>query len=66
MLNETFRVEDGVLIRSVIPRRGTPYEHACTEAVYEDVAYEIVQSGSAHNDAARHRYARRFASYPAW
>jgi hypothetical protein len=48
--NDTFRIENGVLIRSVVPRRGKgeAYEHACTESVYKDVAYAIEQSGSAH------------------
>lgn len=38
---ESFRIEHGALIRSVIPRKGKPYEHACTLAVYEAVAHAI-------------------------
>jgi hypothetical protein len=41
--NDTFRIENGVLIRTVVPRRGKggAYEHACTLAVFEDVAHAI-------------------------
>jgi predicted Rossmann fold nucleotide-binding protein DprA/Smf involved in DNA uptake len=39
--HDTFRIEHGALIRSVIPRKGKPYEHACTLAVYEAVAHAI-------------------------
>ena len=48
-LNETFAVDgpSGVLLRRVVPRRGTPYEHACTKQVYDDVAYAIEQLGNA-------------------
>lgn len=45
--NDTFRIENGVLIRSVVPRRGKggAYEHACTEGVFKDVAFAIEQRG---------------------
>ena len=48
-LNETFAVDgpSGALLRRVVPKRGTPYEHACTKQVYDDVAYAIEQMGSA-------------------
>jgi len=48
-LNETFLVDgpSGALLRRVVPRRGTPYEHACTKQVYDDVAYAIEQMGKA-------------------
>ncbi len=48
-LNETFIVDgpSGALLRRVIPKRGTPYEHACTKQVYDDVAYAIEQMGNA-------------------
>ncbi|MCL4198919.1 MAG: hypothetical protein KJZ69_15635 [Phycisphaerales bacterium] len=48
-LNETFIVDgpSGALLRRVIPKRGTPYEHACTKQVYDDVAYAIKQMGNA-------------------
>jgi hypothetical protein len=46
---ETFAVDahSGSLLRRVTPRRGAPYEHACTKAVYDDVAYAIEQLGNA-------------------
>jgi len=43
---EAFAVEDGFLVRRVVPKRGTPYEHTCTEQVYKDVAYAIEQLGA--------------------
>ncbi len=48
-LDETFIVDgpSGALLRRVVPRRGTPYEHACTKQVYDDVAYAIEQLGNA-------------------
>src|SRR5688572_3731001 len=44
--DENFTVEDGLLIRSVIPsptsrRESKPYVHTCTQQVYEDVAHAI-------------------------
>jgi len=44
--DETYSIQDGVLFRRVVPRRGTPYEHTCTERVYKDVAYAIEQLGT--------------------
>jgi hypothetical protein len=44
---DTFAVEGGALIRRVVPRRGSPYEHACTEQVYKDVAFAIEEMGAA-------------------
>ena len=38
---ESFRVEDGFLVRRVTPKRGEPYEHRCTLATYEAVAHAI-------------------------
>ncbi|MCL4199368.1 MAG: hypothetical protein KJZ69_17895 [Phycisphaerales bacterium] len=48
-LNEIFIVDgpSGALLRRVVPKRGTPYEHACTKQVYDDVAYAIEQMGNA-------------------
>lgn len=41
---ESFRIEGGLLIRSVIPARGRePYEHSCEQAVYEEVAHTITE-----------------------
>jgi hypothetical protein len=41
MPSDTFRIEHGTLIRTVVPRKGKPYEHACTLAVYEAVCHAI-------------------------
>lgn len=39
--NETFSVREGVLTRSVVPKRGVPYTHTCDQDVYEQVALAI-------------------------
>ncbi len=39
--NQTFAVEDGFLVRRVVPRRGQPYEHRCVLDAYESVAHAI-------------------------
>lgn len=44
---ETFVVEDGHLVRKVIPRRGEPYEHRCPLASYEQIAHAIEETGEA-------------------
>lgn len=46
---ESFAVDavSGALLRRVVPRRGQPYEHACTRAVFEEVAHAIDLMGSA-------------------
>lgn len=39
---ETFRVDEGgALVRSVVPKRGEPYEHRCDKDVFEAVANAI-------------------------
>ena len=38
---DSYRVEGGTLIRRVVSRGGTPYEHACTLKVFEAVAHAI-------------------------
>ena len=38
---ESFRVEDGHLVRRVTPKRGEPYEHRCELATYEAVTHAI-------------------------
>ncbi len=43
----TFAVEDGHLIRRVVPRRGEPYEHRCPRKAVEQVAHAIDESGDA-------------------
>ncbi len=44
-LNETFQVEDGYLIRKVVPRRGEPYQHGCSRTSFEQVAHAIDELG---------------------
>lgn len=39
--DETFAVEDGFLVRRVVPRRGRPYEHRCPADAFENVAWAI-------------------------
>lgn len=38
---ESFAVEDGFLVRRVVPRRGAPYEHRCPLDAYEAVANAV-------------------------
>ncbi|MBX3403849.1 MAG: hypothetical protein KF699_10615 [Phycisphaeraceae bacterium] len=47
--SDTFRIESGTLIRSVVPRRGRggTYEHACTLKVFEAVCHAIDELGGA-------------------
>ena len=45
-LDETFAIEDGMLVRRVVPTRGNPYAHSCTKTVYDDVAWAIEQAGA--------------------
>ena len=39
--NETFSVRESVLTRSVVPKRGTPYQHTCDQDVFEAVTHLI-------------------------
>jgi hypothetical protein len=41
MIDETFSVEQGQLVRRVVPRRGRPYEHRCTPETFQEVAHRI-------------------------
>lgn len=41
--DETFAVEDGALVRRVVPRRGQPYEHRCPQAAFEAAAHAIAE-----------------------
>lgn len=45
---ETFTIEDDLLVRRVVPhpRRGEPYQHTCTKKIFDDVAYAIEQMGA--------------------
>lgn len=47
ILAESFSVDRDHLVRSVVPRRGTPYEHRCPRSAYEEVAHaaEEMRSG---------------------
>ena len=45
-LHETFSVDRGDLVRSVVPARGTPYQHRCSLASYEAVAHAAEEIGS--------------------
>ena len=42
---ETFEVADGHLVRKVVPRRGTPYEHRCPLAAFEQIAHAAEELG---------------------
>jgi hypothetical protein len=39
--NETFSITENVLVRSVVPKRGKPYDHTCDLDIYEAVAHTI-------------------------
>jgi hypothetical protein len=41
--DETFAVEDGALVRRVVPRKGQPYEHRCPQDAYEAAAHAIAE-----------------------
>lgn len=43
---ETFAAEHGSLVRRVIPKKGEPYEHRCSQEVFEAVAHAIEEMGS--------------------
>ena len=46
--DETFTIEDDLLVRRVVPRpgRGEPYQHTCTKKEFDDVAYAIEHMGA--------------------
>ena len=39
--DETFTVEDGALVRRVVPRKGQLYEHRCPQNAFEAAAHAI-------------------------
>ncbi len=39
---EAFAIEDGHLVRKVVPRRGEPYEHRCPLAAYRELAWAAI------------------------
>lgn len=43
--NETFAVEDGALVRRVVPAKGKAYEHRCPQEAFEAVAATIDEIG---------------------
>ncbi len=44
--NETFTVEDGRLVRKVVPRRGEPYEHRCPRKAFEKAAFAVDEAAN--------------------
>ena len=47
MREETFNIPFEMLVRRVVPRKGTPYEHTCSMRVYEYVALAIEHQAGA-------------------
>ncbi len=46
---EAFRIDpDGCLVRSVVPRRGQPYEHRCTKLAFERITLRFDEHGDGH------------------
>lgn len=45
MIDEAFSVEQEQLVRRVVPRHGTPYEHRCTSETFQEVAHRIDELG---------------------
>ena len=43
--SETFAVEDGALVRRVVPAKGKAYEHRCPQEAFEAVAATIDEIG---------------------
>lgn len=39
--DEAFEILGDHLVRSVVPRRGTPYVHRCSREIYQSVAHAI-------------------------
>jgi hypothetical protein len=39
---ETFVVEDGYLVRKVVPPRGRPYEHRCSLAAHRELTWAAI------------------------
>ncbi len=42
---EPFSVEADHLVRSVVPRKGRPYEHRCERATFERIAHACDEAG---------------------
>jgi len=46
---ETFRIDhDGCLVRSIVPKRGRPYEHRCTKHAFERIALRFDEPAEGH------------------
>ena len=43
--SETFKVEDDHLIRKVVPRRGSRYEHRCPPKAFEQIVHAAEELG---------------------
>ncbi len=43
---EIFAVEDGHLVRKVVPRLGEPYEHRCPQEAFEQIAHAAEELGA--------------------
>lgn len=41
MKTETFTIDQGALLRSVVPDRGKPYEHVCSLDAFREVCHAI-------------------------
>lgn len=39
-------VDEGVLIRAVVPERGRPYEHSCSLGTFQEVCHAIDAAGA--------------------
>ena len=64
---ESFSIADGDLLRSVVPRRGKPYEHRCPLAAFEQVAYAVEElgdgGGTIHELVAHEAASGRYVSF---
>jgi hypothetical protein len=39
--DESFAIVENVLVRTVVPRRGQPYQHTCGKEVFDEVCHAI-------------------------
>lgn len=46
VIDETFSVEAGHLVRAVVPRRGRPYVHRCPLASFERICHAAEEAGA--------------------
>lgn len=45
MIDETFSVDQGQLVRHEVHRRGTPYDHRCSPETFKEVTHRIDELG---------------------